>query len=111
MCMIKTPMFCCDFLYFSQAVFDWGSTKTHPFFRNPGIAKVLAVERDVKSRNMNFAKLERGWGGGVNREWVFVQINMVTLYLVDLRVLPFCLQAYFTQKYMVLLKFEVVLEK
>ena len=26
-------------------------------FPNPGIAKVLAVERNVKSRNMNFAKV------------------------------------------------------
>ena len=32
------------------------------FFRNPGITKVLAVERDVKPRNMNFAKVERRGG-------------------------------------------------
>ena len=42
-------------------------------FRNPGIAKVLAVERDVKPRNMNFAKLQ----GGINREGAFIRINMV----------------------------------
>ena len=33
------------------------------FFRNPGITKVLAVERDVRPRNMNFAKVDRGGGG------------------------------------------------
>ena len=60
----------------SNEVFDWGSTKTHPFFRNPGIAKVLAVERDVKSRNMKFGKLDRGKGGGGG---VFVQINTIIL--------------------------------
>ena len=32
-------------------------------FRNPRIAKVLAVESDVISRNMNFAKVN-SWGGG-----------------------------------------------
>ena len=34
------------------------------FFQNPGITKVLAVERDVISRNMNFAKVDRRGGGG-----------------------------------------------
>ena len=33
------------------------------FFQNPGIAKVLAVEREVKPRNMNFAKVDRRGGG------------------------------------------------
>ena len=37
------------------------------FFRNHGIAKVLAVDRDVKPRNMNFAKVEKGGGGGGGR--------------------------------------------
>ena len=45
------------------------------FFQNPRIAKVLAVEMDVKPRNMNFAKAELG--GGINIERAFVQINMV----------------------------------
>ena len=34
------------------------------FFRNPRIARLVAVERDVKPRNMNFAKVEKRWGGG-----------------------------------------------
>ena len=34
------------------------------FFRNPGITKMLAVERDVKPQNINFAKVERTGGGG-----------------------------------------------
>ena len=59
--MNKTVIFCLDFLYFLYAVFGWGSTKM--FFRSPGIAKVLAVERDVKPRNMNFAKVARREGG------------------------------------------------
>ena len=55
-------MFCFYFLYFSQAIFAWEVLK-RTTFRNPGIAKVLAVERDVKPRNMNFAKVEKGeWG-------------------------------------------------
>ena len=33
-------------------------------FRNPGITKVRAIERDAKPRNMNFAKVERRRGGG-----------------------------------------------
>ena len=31
-------------------------------FWNPGIAKMLAVERDVKPGNINFAKVERRRG-------------------------------------------------
>ena len=33
---------------------------------------MLAVERDVKPRNMNFAKVEKGGGGGA-----FITINTV----------------------------------
>ena len=33
------------------------------FFLNPGIARLVAVERDVKPRNMNFAKVEKRGGG------------------------------------------------
>ena len=29
------------------------------FFQNPGIARLVAGERDVKPRNMNFAKIEK----------------------------------------------------
>ena len=59
-------------------VFNWGSTKTH-LFRNPGIAKVLAVERDVKPQNMNFAKIDRRGGGATNREGALIRINTVSL--------------------------------
>ena len=45
-------------------------------FCHPGIAKVLAVERDAKLWNMTFAKVERGGGG--NREGAFILINMVS---------------------------------
>ena len=34
----------------------------HIFFGNPGIAKVLAVERDVISQNMNKGRQEGGGG-------------------------------------------------
>ena len=37
---------------------------------------MLAVERDVKPRNMNFAKVEKR-GGGINREGAFITKNMV----------------------------------
>ena len=37
---------------------------------------MLAVERDVKPRNMNFAKVERG-GGAINREGAFITKNTV----------------------------------
>ena len=45
-----------------------------------GIAKVLAVERVVKPRNMNFAKVEGGggWGGRLIGKGPFVRINTVT---------------------------------
>ena len=36
---------------------------------------MLAVERDVKPRNMNFAKVERG--GAINREGAFITKNTV----------------------------------
>ena len=40
---------------------------------------MLAVERVVKPRNMNFAKVNRrgGGGGGTNREGVLIRINTV----------------------------------
>ena len=53
------------------------------FLQNPGITKALANERDVKPRNMNFAKLVRreggGGGGGVTGQGV-VQINTVSTF-------------------------------
>ena len=52
------------------------------FFRNTGIAKVLAVERDVEPRNMKFAKLQkRGGGVAINREGAFIRINTVSITL------------------------------
>ena len=41
---------------------------------------MLAVERDVKPRNMNFAKVDRRGGGEeavTNREGALIWINMV----------------------------------
>ena len=40
-----------------------------------GIAKVLAVERDVKLQNLNFTEIERR--GGINGEGTCVRINTV----------------------------------
>ena len=44
-----------------------GEVLKHIFFWNPGIARLVAVERDVKPRNMNFAKVEKAGGGGGER--------------------------------------------
>ena len=38
---------------------------------------MLAVERDVKPLNMNFAKVEKGGGGAINREGAFITKNTV----------------------------------
>ena len=43
---------------------------------------MLAVDRDVKPRNMNFAKVEKR-GGGINREGAFIAINTVLLKVFD----------------------------
>ena len=40
----------------------------------------MAVERDVKPRNMNFAKVEKRVGGGINREGAFIRINTVICF-------------------------------
>ena len=40
---------------------------------------MLAVERDVKPRNMNFAKVEKR-GGAINREGAFITKNTVFRY-------------------------------
>ena len=39
---------------------------------------MLAVERDVKPRNMNFAKVEKR-GGAINREGAFITKNTVAI--------------------------------
>ena len=46
---------------------------------------MLAVERDVKPRNMNFAKVEKR--GGINREGAFITINTVfiLIHMVQLK--------------------------
>ena len=44
-------------------------------FRNPGIAQVLPVERDVKPRNMNFAKVDRWAGQLIGRGCLYGQIQ------------------------------------
>ena len=75
--MIIIALSCCDFLYFSIAVFNWGSTKTHLFSESRN-RKGAGVERDVKPRNMNFAKVyRRGGGGATNRERALIWINTV----------------------------------
>ena len=50
----------------------------HIFFQNTGITRLVAVERDVKPRNMNFAKVEKMGGGEINREEAFVRIYTVS---------------------------------
>ena len=44
---------------------------------------MLAVERDVKPRNMNFAKVEKG-GGAINREGAFITINTVFIDIITI---------------------------
>ena len=58
----KLPCFVVIF-FISRKRFSIGKVLKRIFFQNPGIAKLLAVERDVKPRNMNFAKVEEGGGG------------------------------------------------
>ena len=53
------------------------------FFQNLGITKVLAVERDVKPRNMNFAKVERGWGLLISRGVCTDKYGNVLFYLLS----------------------------
>ena len=54
-----------------------GEVLKHIFFR---IAKMLAVKRNVKPRNMNFAKVEGKGVGAINREGAFVWINAVFVF-------------------------------
>ena len=55
--------------FISRKLHSIGEVLKRIFFRNPRIAKVVAVERDVKPCNMNFAKVDRRGGvtcrGGV----------------------------------------------
>ena len=46
--------------FISHKQYSMGEVLKRIFFQNPGIARLVAVERDVKPRNMNFAKVERG---------------------------------------------------
>ena len=61
-------------LFISHKQYLIGEVLKHIFFRNPGIAKVLAVERDVKPPKYQLCK---GIQGAINREGAFVRINMV----------------------------------
>ena len=65
----------------SRKWYSIGEVLKHIFFWNPGIAKVLAVEREVNPRNMNFAKVQKKGGGGGGERLIgsleFVRINMV----------------------------------
>ena len=53
--------------FISRKWYSIGEVLKRLFFRNPGIARLLAVERDVKPRNMNFAKVEKRGGGLIGR--------------------------------------------
>ena len=68
--------------FISRKRYSIGEVLKRIFFWNPGIAKVLAVERDVKQRNMNFAKVDRR--GGTNREGALIRINTVFIPLLAL---------------------------
>ena len=48
---------------------------------------MLAVEMDVKPRNMNFAKVEKK-RGSINSEGVIIWINTVYILLLDLDISP-----------------------
>ena len=61
-----------------------GEILKRTFFRNPGIARLVAVERDVKPRNMNFAKVEKRGGGATNREGALIRINTVRILFSQL---------------------------
>ena len=69
---------CFDFVvtfFISRKRYSIGEVLKRIFFF-PGISKVLAVWRDVKPRNLNFAKVDRR-GGGTIREGALIQINTV----------------------------------
>ena len=62
--------------FISNKRYSIGEILKGTFFRNLRIARLVAVERDVKPRNMNFAKVEKG-GGVPNREGALIRINTV----------------------------------
>ena len=62
--MIIIALSCYDFLFISCKRYLIGEVLKRIFFRNPGITKLLALERDVKPRNVNFTKVDGGGGGG-----------------------------------------------
>ena len=66
--------------FFSRKWYSIWEILKRIFFWNPKTAKVLAVERDLISRNINFLKLDR-WGV-INRERAFIQINTVASLLL-----------------------------
>ena len=54
--------------FISHKWYSSGEVLKHNFFQNPGIARLVGVEEDVKPRNMNFAKVEkRGEGAKLIR--------------------------------------------
>ena len=60
--VVKTAMFVLIF-FISRKRYSIREVLKHIAFQNTGIAKVLALERDVKPRNSNFAKAEKRGGG------------------------------------------------
>ena len=44
--------------FISRKRYSIGEVLKHLFFRNHGIARLVAVKRDIKPRNINFAKVE-----------------------------------------------------
>ena len=58
---LKLPCFVLIF-FISHKRYSTGEVPKRIFFRYPGIAKVLAVERDVKPWNMNFSSYRGGVG-------------------------------------------------
>ena len=65
--------------FISRKWYSIGEALKRIFFRNLGIVRLVAVERDVKPRNMNFAKVERE--GVINREGAFIRINTINRYV------------------------------
>ena len=50
--------------FISRKRYPIGEVLKRFFFQNPRIARLVTVERDVKPRNMYFAKVGGGGGGG-----------------------------------------------
>ena len=48
--------------FISRERYSIGEVLKRIFFRNSGIANLVAVERDIKPRIMNFAKVEKKGG-------------------------------------------------